>query len=61
MEKKTSRLYPSAPLEIIYIEQRLKKTINDLTSFKDSNSNTTELITYFSEKNRQAKRHIETI
>ena len=32
MEVKTDRLYPSAPLENIDLEQRLEKKINDVTA-----------------------------
>ena len=39
MEQKSDRLYPSAPLENIDLEQRLQKKINDVNSFKNSINN----------------------
>ena len=45
MEQKCDRLYPSAPLENIDLEQRLKKKINDVNSFNNSINNIKEMIT----------------
>ena len=36
MDQKTERLYPSAPLKNIDLEQRLEKNLNDVNSFKNS-------------------------
>ena len=33
MEQKTTKLYPSPPLEIIDLEQRLEKKLNDVNNF----------------------------
>ena len=35
MDAKTDRLYPSAPLENIGLEQRLEKKIDDVNSFNN--------------------------
>ena len=35
MEPKTDRLYPSAPLENIDLEQRLEKKLNDVNRFNN--------------------------
>ena len=35
MEQKSERLYPSATLEIIDLEQRLEKKLNDVNSFNN--------------------------
>ena len=56
MEAKTERLYPSAPLDNIGLEQRLEKKINDVNSFKNSINNIKEMITYFKEKNNKSKK-----
>ena len=50
MEQKCDRLYPSAPLENIDLEQRLEKKINDVNSFNNSINNIKEMITYFKKK-----------
>ena len=39
MHRKCDRLYPSAPLEIIDLEQRLEKKINDVNSFNNHINN----------------------
>ena len=39
MDQKTDRLYPSAPLENIDIEQRLENKINDANIFNNSINN----------------------
>ena len=40
MDRKTDRLYPTAPLlENIYLEKRLEKKINDVNSFNNHVNN----------------------
>ena len=56
MEAKTDRLYPSAPLEKIDLEQRLEKKINDDNSFNNSIFNIKERIIYFKDKNNKSKK-----
>ena len=56
MEIKCDRLYPSAPLENIDLEQRLEKKLNDANSFNNSNNNIKEMITYFKDKNNKSKK-----
>ena len=56
MEAKTDRLYPSAPLENIDLEQRLEKKINDVNSFNNHINNIKEMITYFKDKNNKSKK-----
>ena len=50
MEQNCDRLYPSAPLENNGLEQRLEKKSNDVNSFKISNNNFNEIITYFKDE-----------
>ena len=45
MDQKCGRLYPSAPLENIDLQQRLEKKINDVNSFINHVNNIKELIT----------------
>ena len=45
MDQKTDRLYPSAPLENIDLEQRIEKTINDVNSSYYHMNNIKEMIT----------------
>ena len=54
MDQKTSRIYPSAPLENIDLEQRLGKKINDVNSFNNHIGNIKEMITYFKDKNNKS-------
>ena len=56
MEQKCDRLYPSAPLENIDLEQRLEKKINDVNSFNNLINNIKEMITYFKDKNNISKK-----
>ena len=56
MEQKTDRLYPSAPFEIIDLEQSLEKKINNVNSFNNSIKNIKEMITYFQDKNHKTKK-----
>ena len=48
-QKKTDRLYPSAPFAYKNIDlvQRLEKKINDVNGFKNHINNIKEMITYF--------------
>ena len=56
MEQKCDRLYPSAPLENIYLEQRLEKKLNDVNGFNNHINNSKEMITYFKDKNNKPKK-----
>ena len=56
METKTDRLYPSAPLENIDLEQRLEKKINDVNRFNNHNNIIKEMINYFKDKNNKSKK-----
>ena len=56
METKTDRLYPSATLENIDLEQRLEKKLNDVNSFNNHINNIKEMITYFKDKNNKPKK-----
>ena len=56
MDQKCDRLYPSAPLESIHLEQRLEKKINDVNSFNNHINNIKEMITYFKDKNNESKK-----
>ena len=56
MDKKTDKLYPSAPLlENIDLEKRLEKKINDVNGFNNLVNNIKEMITYFKDKNHKSK------
>ena len=62
MDKKTDRLYPSAPLEtIIHLEQTLEKTLNDVNSFSNHIKNIKEMIIYFKDKNNKSKKKNKNI
>ena len=56
MEQKCDRLYPSAPLENINLEQRLEKRLGDENSFNNHINNIKEMITYFKDKNKKSKK-----
>ena len=56
MDQKCDRLYPSAPLENIDLEQRLEKRINKVNSFNNHINNIEEMITYFKKKNNNSKK-----
>ena len=56
MEQKTDRLYPSAPLENIDLEQRLEKKLKDVNSFNNHINIIKEMITYFNDKNNKSKK-----
>ena len=57
MKQNTDRLYPIAALEkTIYLEQRLKKKLNDFNSFNYHIDNIKEIITYFKDKNNKPKK-----
>ena len=60
MDQKCDRLYPSAPLENINLEQRLEKKLNDVSSFNNQINNIKEMITYFKDKDK-SKRDIKVI
>ena len=55
MDQKTDRLYPSAPLENIDLEQRFEKRMNDVNSFNNHINNIEEMITCFKDKNNKSK------
>ena len=55
MEQKCDRLFPSAPLEKIDLEQRLEKKLNRVNSFNNSINNIKKMITYFKDKNNKSK------
>ena len=61
MDQKCDRLYPSAPLENINLEQRLEKKLNDVNSFNNHINNTKEMITYIKTKTTNQKRNIKII
>ena len=56
MDQKCDRLYPTAPLKNIDLEQRLEKKINDVNSFNNHINNIKEMITYFKDKNHKSKK-----
>ena len=56
MDQKCDRLYPSAPVENIDLEQRLEKKLYDVNSFKNDINNIKERITYFKDKNNKSKK-----
>ena len=56
MDQKTDRLYPSAPLVNIDLEQSLEKKLNDVNSFYNHINNIKEIITYFKDKNNKSKK-----
>ena len=56
MEQKCDRLYPTAAIENIDLEQRLEKKINDVNSFNNHVNNIKEMITYFKDKNNKSKK-----
>ena len=59
MEQKTERLYPSAPLENIDLEQKVEKKLNNVNSFPNHIDNIKEMITYFKDKNHKLKKKSE--
>ena len=56
MEQKCDRLYPTAPLENIDLEQRLEKKLNDVNSFNNHINNIKEMINYLKDKNHKSKK-----
>ena len=56
MDQKCDRLYPTAPLENIDLEQRLEKKLNGDISFNKHINNIKEMITYFKDKNNRSKK-----
>ena len=55
MKVKTYRLYTSAPLENIDLEQQQGKKLKDVNSFKNHINNIKGLITYLKDKNNKSK------
>ena len=53
MEQKCDRLYPTAPLENIDLEQRIEKKLNDVNSLNNHINNIKEMIAYFKDKNNK--------
>ena len=56
MEAKTERLYPSAPLKNVDLEQRLEKKLNDVNNFNNHKHNIKEMVTYFKDKNNKSEK-----
>ena len=59
MDRKSDRLYPSAPLDYIDLEQRLEKKLNDVNSFINHINNIKEMITYCNDKINKSKKRYE--
>ena len=55
------RLYPSAPLENVDLEQRLEKKINDVNSFNNHINNIKEMITHFKNKKIKSKKRYKKL
>ena len=55
-QKWNKRLYPSAQLENIVLQQRLEKKLKDVNSFNYHISNMKEKITYFKDKNNKPEK-----
>ena len=53
---KTDRLYPSAPLENIDLEQKLERKKIDVSSFNNSINNVKEVVSYFKDRQRKPKK-----
>ena len=53
MQQKCDRLYSSAHLENIDLEQNLEKKLNYVNSFKNHINGIKEMITYFKYKNNK--------
>ena len=60
MDQKCDRLYQSAPLKNIDLEQRLEKKINDVNSFNNHINNIKEMITFFKDKNKKSRKRYQT-
>ena len=56
MDQKCDRIYPSAPLENIDLEQRLEKKLNDGNTFNNHINNIKKMIAYFKDKNNTSKK-----
>ena len=56
MEAITDRLYLSALLEKVDLEQRLEKNLNDVSSFNNHTNNIKKMITSFKEKSIQSEK-----
>ena len=61
MEQKTDRLYPSAPLEGIDLEQKVGKKSIDVNSFNVHINNINEMITYFKDTTNKSKKRYKNI
>ena len=53
MDQKCERFYPTAPLENNDLEQRLEQKIKDVNTFNNHVNKSTEMITYFKDKNQK--------
>ena len=60
MDQKTDKLYPSAPLENVDLQQRLEKKLNDVNFFNNPINNIKEMITYFKDKNSKLKKRYKS-
>ena len=61
MEQRSDRLYPSAPLENIDLEQRLEKRLSVVISFNNSINNIKKMIIYFRDKNHKPKKKLKKL
>ena len=61
MEQKTDRLYPSAPLGKVDLEQRLEKKLNDVNSVNILINNLKEMINDFKSGNCISRKTYENI
>ena len=61
MDQKTDRLYPSAPLENIDLEQKLERKLNDANSFNNHIKDIKEMIKYFKDKKHKSKKRYKII
>ena len=59
MEQRADRLYQSAPLEKIDVEQRLEKKLKDVNNFNNSINKNKEMFTHFKDKNHKSKNKIK--
>ena len=55
MDQKCDRIYPSAPLENVDLEQWLEKKVNDVNSFNNSINNNKIMISYLKDINHKFK------
>ena len=59
MDQKCDKIYPSAPLENIDLEERREKKLNDVNTFNTSINNFKKRITYFEDKNNKPTKKIK--